>query len=398
MESLHRNWAARVFQIMTLYSKISTDPFQKGTSLSPKRNVIFLEPTSNGMENIFNGLEARNDGINGDTITWDDIDIDCEVSPPTLIEISYAMDEHGSGPTLNLTSDATKRMLREYLQNLEIHLTSRCAGLLEISTPETGDKLHDLYSPLRCIRWMHRTARDFIHEDDEWRNTLANLEVEESYVYARLLKAGHASICILKSLTSDETATLGIEANALIFAYHANGHEPTRHARTKVLEEIMRRQIWTGNFDLEEGTLYCLSDFVADTLAKKDAMMRNRSSKRLLRHLCSTFSITTRIYPFPTTKMVNCLLEMGDFPCRHLPMEVLGDLIWSWPRLVQRHGEDTRRLHIKYSEIDRFYQSQIDVVAAFLEANVDPLGTLACISMPSDFTLCRKTTRQSVRR
>lgn len=87
--------------------------------------------------------------------------IDIGVRPLSVIGLFIALEE-----VIDLT--ALKSMSVEELNmkydDIQIHLTARCAGLLEIATCRSLGKVRQDSQ----ICYMHRTARDFLEQGAQW--------------------------------------------------------------------------------------------------------------------------------------------------------------------------------------------------------------------------------------
>ncbi|KAF4635410.1 hypothetical protein G7Y89_g2688 [Cudoniella acicularis] len=340
--------------------------------------------------------------------------------PPTLIEFLHVMEnDNNPKPMENVQANRTRitaPALRSRFENIEAHLTARCAGLLEISAPHTTDPFYELFSPLRQIRWMHRTARDFVKEGTNWTRILDDSQFREPSAYLTLMKASVASIFIIAGENNsrddrcflDSKSMFGLVTNALIFAYQVNGDQNTRHPRTKLLTTLMRAGAWdpyaiqeilyhttvVRNFlppgemtFLQRATLYGLSDFVEDILAEKDEVTRSITTNALLGRLCSLAQVARGIFPFMTAKIVSCLLKASRFPPKRVESEAAIDQDFPWPGVPDVTSGTEANLVIHSRALLCFLESRIYAIEAFLDAGIDPTDTLYYV--PTNFKLCR---------
>jgi hypothetical protein len=83
----------------------------------------------------------------------------------TILEFDFALDE-------SLDYQVIRRMSSEDLsfkcKETEVHITARCACLLEVTV--TKDK--DDTSPDSLVQYLHRTARDYLEEPNRWNALL----------------------------------------------------------------------------------------------------------------------------------------------------------------------------------------------------------------------------------
>jgi hypothetical protein len=136
IEPIYLEWASKAFQIMRLSHQLSSDPFQK--SSSPVNSSV-----------------GKNIGEAGPR-------------PLTIIGLFFAIEEDLD---LSAVEAMSPSELNIKCEDTEVHLTARCAGLLEVSTSRGPTKAH----PRSQIRYMHRTARDFLEHETHWRKILSDV-------------------------------------------------------------------------------------------------------------------------------------------------------------------------------------------------------------------------------
>lgn len=110
------------------------------------------------------------------------------VEPLTILALFLAVngDRLGLKGVMSLQEDDVLFECKE----TGMQMTARCAGLLEISKRKLGSIWLDLTDP---IRYMHRTARDFIERDDIWKQLLSYTDETNFNPYESLMKS-----CILQ--------------------------------------------------------------------------------------------------------------------------------------------------------------------------------------------------------
>ncbi|CZR58688.1 uncharacterized protein PAC_08580 [Phialocephala subalpina] len=378
IEPCYLDWASKAFQFMIASAQLASDPFRRSMS-GP------IPTTTSDESNMGRG-----------------------VSPLTLIEFTFALDENNEWEGMTVLS---KPQLVSKLEETQIHLTARCAGLLEVS--DSGN-LTGFGSSFRRILWMHRTARDFVCQSTIWTKTMAGDCFGDPSACVGLMKSAIVSLSILecekawflrKDNPPNSSTMKPLAFNALIYAYHADGDSPTRKLRTKLLTKLLNTDVPfdhppslpRGKTPLDRATLYCLADFVEDLLTGSEPSTRRRTVEALFVPLCTPGRYWSQDYPFPTSRMLDCLLTMGNLPPRDTsdlratisPSQypgVYGDL----------YGEllNSNSFTIPPIKIPRFVESQLSIIGGLLKARVDPTGTLAYI--PKNFVLNKEAIQSNV--
>jgi hypothetical protein len=385
IEPIYLDWASKAFQCMVASVQLSSDPFRKSTFPAPE--VISTQA----------GADGSNAGV----------------APLRLIEFSFAFQEDYD---LNNKMVLTVDQLISKLQETVLHITARCAGLLEVEGPRT---LYGLYASFREIRWMHRTAHDFVRGCKIWTTSIDDDCFRDPFVCSLLMKGSLISIKEFagKDVERDKkigdemfTAALGQEealiSNAMTYAYHANGHSPTRSIRSKLLAGIRAvdelfgiSPLPFGSEVLEKATIYCLSDFVEDTLSEDEPRARTKSAQSLLSLLCSMQRFTSTQYPYPTRSIIECLLQMSNFPPRHtVEFQERDWKIWKtkFPGVlggsIKKGKGGDRKLAPR--EVSCLIETQLSIIQAFLKADVDPTDSLEYL--PRHFVLQIETMQAAV--
>jgi hypothetical protein len=380
IEPMHLEWASRAFQVMIASAQLSSDPFRRK----------FL-PESSFRANISSANEAG-----------------ARVVPLTLIEFTFAMDKvHDIGSTKDLSVDQLASMFEE----TQIRLTARCAGLIEVSNSET---LQRDSSATNRIRWMHRTARDFVCQSTQstlWTKTTAEDCFREPSVCFALMKACIMSLSVLTSQRAksengtDSCTSKDLASNSLIYAYHTDGDSNTRKIRSELLTMLMDFNIpshysaLSQHWDtfLHRAALYCLSDFVGDMLLKETRSDRRKLSMELLHLLCSPERCTSPDYPFPTSRIVNSLLRMAALAPRHFSGVADVESQSYFPGVLGTFPpESVSNLNLHPFEVSSFIKNQLSIVDYFLQADMDPTDSLGFL--PKDFVLHKETMQLTIRR
>ncbi|CZR66945.1 uncharacterized protein PAC_16845 [Phialocephala subalpina] len=344
IEPIYLEWASKAFQIMRLSRELSSDPFKK----------------------ISNKTTALSEHENSDE----------GVRPLTVIGLFLALEEDLDYDEFKLMSVEDQNLECE---DIQIHLTARCAGLLEVATAQTRGKIcQESY-----VRYMHRSARDFIEKDAQWSKVLCYTDPAVFSPSFSMMKS-----CIL-SLTMEgyefpvplrdmqRNAPQSTASDALIYAHHADGHTATRYQQTKLLETLapmgdllgplrMYRPISCFCF-LEHAAEFSLTCYVEDTLSAKDQESRSKAAAALLDHLFQGSEPTSPKMPLVTAKMVNTLIMLGAVP-RNLPPQSNEE--WApWSTVISWFPglhKTPRRF------IPRLLETLVAIIKVFLTAGADP--------------------------
>lgn len=338
IEPIYLDWASKAFQIMRASQALSSDPFRKCS----------------------NSTRSSSSTTNGDSGT----------SPLTIAALFLALEEESDIDVIRPMTDGQVDMICE---DTQIHLTARCAGLLEV-----GEAMGDIRQDSQ-IRYMHRTARDFLEQNDQWTKIL-------SYTTPALFSPHFAMMksCIISP--GKITARFGdtpsrIANDALIYAYHADGHQSTRRLRYKLLRRLTHMQALA---------LYCLHDYVMDTLSLMDPTTRSKTAEALLDHICDASHFKELVIPFVTAKMVRNLLI---FCTAHRRILSTRNGVWAgWLGLA---GLVPHHSHIPPGALSCFVRARIQIIEVFLEVGTtDPTETISRV--PSGFSLCPESFYETV--
>jgi hypothetical protein len=370
IEPIYFDWASKAFQYIVASGQLSYDPFRTST-LSEGMNM------PSGPVKIPNGVGSL-----------------------TLIELSFATQ---TDYDLDDANTMTADQLISKFQEILLHLTARCADLLEVSNSRN---LNGLSASFQVVHWMHRTAHDFVLGYTKWTTIIKDDCFRDPAVCFSLMKANLRSLKQLGSMNSTISKPLlrakeaALFTNSIIYAHYADGHLPTRTIRSKLLAVLKNVVVLPENtpvpLDLvREGTFYGLSDFVEDMLSKQDRPTRQASAKELLRRLCSPERFSSLQYPHPTRKMLNCLIKMGDFAPRRL-----SDVIdVKFPAVVggtalEFTNDPLSNRNFDSSQPSLFVESHFSIIDTFLKAGVDPTDSLAYL--PKNFVLPLRAMKETV--
>lgn len=373
IEPMYLDWALRAFQVMVASEQLGYDPFRRFTR--PGTSIV----TPEGDESVLG------------------------VSPLTLLEFSFALQEDYNLDDANLM---TENQLISQLEETLFHLTARCAGLLEVSDPKASQSLS---ASLSIIRWMHRTAHDFILGCTMWTNFMDDDCFRDPSICYMLMKG---SLISLRELTGKLGTFIPYEhepkkreevflSNAIVYAHHADGHFATRTIRSKLLADVINTKIpsetptpttmHNGRYLLiQDAALYGLVDFVEDTISMQDPLAQQASAKASLELLCSPSHLSGLQSPYTTRRMVDYLIKIGNFP----------------PRIISRarNEEDLPAVAGKFTtqlersltpvEVLCFIESHLSIIQSFLEADADPTDSLGYL--PKSFVLPLEAMQETI--
>lgn len=220
---------------------------------------------------------------------------------------------------------------------IRVHLTSRCAGLLEI--PQFEQK-----GPDASIQFLHRTARDFLYNSDIWNQMLGYTKDIAFEPHRSMLRASVLDLAIktadlsTKSDNIDKTVT-----SAMLYAYYTNLHQTSNELEISYLDNLdqvmtswsLAKKIggrfkdvhWTDRIllvslklrtDMEFmrlSTLYGLANYVGEKLAQLDGEDVAQIASTLL-HILLSHNPWPEDGDFPLQRpeMVSTLLHHGADP------------------------------------------------------------------------------------
>lgn len=374
IEPMYVEWASKAFQLMKRTRQLERDPF-RGAGLFLKR--------------------AKIKGV----------------LPLTSVVLFAALSEDYD---LRCIQEMSPEELRKRCEDTRIHLTARCAGLLELSSARDSTEIYQ-YSP---ITYMHRTARDFLEQESQWNKILSHttefspdvamlrasviLIVSRGFAkgprYPSMISGGWGQTVAENQLFSRTAEDIAV------YAYHADDHHPTRSLQTKLLKLfntwrsscMLEPPPITTNYDdpywLKDATLLSLSGYVRDILIDDDEFTRSKVAGVLLFYLFSSVHLERSRLMFPKPKMVRTLLQLSSnhmkYDQNYLPRLKMG-ACWPWTS-----GALSQVGKLDSSGIRRLVEACISQLHTFLTAGIDP--TDIGEGIPKSYLLCRESLLEDI--
>jgi hypothetical protein len=275
-------------------------------------------------------------------------------------------------------------------EDIQLHLTARCAGLLEVESSRNDAKVLQTSQ----IRYMHRTARDFIEQPTQWTKILSYTPPTTFSPSFSMMKA---CVSILRMGTSRcPISPQRMAQDVLIYGYHADGHLPTRRSQRELLTMLSEMKIEWKVFDmlpakatfLQRATAFSLSGYVEETLSVMEKSARLPIIEALLNAYYRGSHLVWQQIPLPTAKMTKCLLALVppqiDFYSKTKPWQGKPTIIGPVPPPFK----------MPLAIIPRFLETRISIVEMFLASRHDPTGTLGYI--PESFDFCSERLQSAV--
>jgi hypothetical protein len=393
IEPLYLEWASKTFQIMRRTIQLGFDPFQKTPITTTSKFPDFLEP-----QQVPPSVSAL---------------------PLTVVFLFAALCDDAE---LKDIQEMSKEELEMRCEDTRIHLTARCAGLLEVSVPKGSATI----SQGSTIVYMHRTARDFLEQESQWSKIISYTNQSRFSPDLAMLRAsvtmlmskGFSQINKPTGELSSSIALLGmpqhqkvfkvgfnldhlrIAEDVVIYAHHADDHDGSIDEQIKYLEVYNTwRTCWipqpphiTANFKdnnwLLGSTLLGLSGYVKSILGNQNKTEQPEVSGALLHALCSSEHFELSV-PFPKGKMVRVLLELSSNHVHSLPHALprlkVGSL---WPAALDSLGR-VQKFGSRIIITPRLVENCVAVLEAFLAAGIDPTDIPS--KVPPDYLLCHKS-------
>ena len=394
IEPVYFEWASKTFQIMRRMRQLELDPFQKTSITTTSKFPDFLES---------------------------------QQAPPSVsalpLTVVFLLAALCDDAELEVIQEMSKDELEMRCEDTRIHLTARCAGLLEVSVPKGPTTI----SQGSTIVYMHSTARDFLEQESQWSRIISctnqsrfspDLAMLRASV-TMLMSKGFSQVNTYTGELSSSIALLGmsqhqkvfkigfnkdhlrIAEDVVIYAHHADDDDDgSIDDQIKYLEVYNTwRACWipqsphiTANFKdnnwLLGSTILGLSGYVRSILGNKIKTRQPEISGVLLYALCSSEHFEPSV-PFPKGKMVRVLLELSSDHVYSLP-HALPRLKAGprWPAAfgalgnIQKSGSTT-------IITPRLVESYVAVLEAFLAAGIDPTNISG--KVPTDYLLSRKS-------
>jgi hypothetical protein len=201
-------------------------------------------------------------------------------------------------------------------EEMEVHLTVRCAGLLEV--------WKDKEKKINRVQYLHRTARDFIESDQVWKAIQQRTALTKFNPNASMVRS-----CLYQLLAGRDALTRSrydLVVEAMIFAYHANREKDKSYialldqidqAGSQLLELKPEKGYWNevvaGPSPSEHDSfltfaIQCdLSSYVEEKVKTRGDITSPKKEKSLLEYVVYRQSVTHTL-PF-SSGVANVLLE-----------------------------------------------------------------------------------------
>lgn len=394
IEPVYLEWASKTFQIMRRTRQLGLNPFQKTPITTTSKFPDFLEP---------------------------------QQAPPSVsalpLTVVFLLAALCDDAELEGIQEMSKEELEMRCEDTRIHLTARCAGLLEVSVPKGSATTMSQGS---TIVYMHRTARDFLEQESQWSRIISctnqsrfspDLAMLRASV-TMLMSKGFSQINTYTGELSSSIALLGmpqhqkivkvgfnldhlrIAEDVIIYAHHADDDDGSIDEQIKYLEVYNRwRACWipqpphiTANFKdnnwLLGSTILGLSGYVKSILGNQNKTGQPEVTGALLYAVCSSEHFEPSV-PFPKGKMVRVLLELSSDHVYSLP-HALPRLKAGprWPAALDSLGK-VQKSGSSTIITPRLVESYVAVLEAFLAAGIDPTNIPS--KVPPDYRLCHKS-------
>jgi hypothetical protein len=393
IEPIYLEWASKAFQIMRRTRQLGLDPFQKIPIATTSKFPDFLEPRQ-----APSSVSAL---------------------PLTVVFLLAALCDDAE---LEGIQEMSKEELEMRCEDTRIHLTARCAGLLEVSVPKGLATV----SQGSTVVYMHRTARDFLEQESQWSRIISctnqsrfspDLAMLRASV-TMLMSKGFSQVNAYTGEISSSIGFLGmpqhqkifevgfkldhlrIAEDVAIYAHHADDHDGSINEQIKYLDIYNTwRSCWipqsphiTANFKdnnwLLGSTILGLSGYVKSVLGSQNKTVQPEVSGALLHTLCSSEHFEPSV-PFPKGKMVRVLLELSSDHVYSLP-HALPRLKAGprWPSALDSLGK-VQKSGSTAIITPHLVESYVAMLEAFLAAGIDPTDIPS--KVPPDYILCHKS-------
>ncbi|KAH7418606.1 hypothetical protein BKA64DRAFT_635725 [Cadophora sp. MPI-SDFR-AT-0126] len=393
IEPVYLEWASKTFQIMRRTMQLGLDPFRKIQTTTASTFPDFLE--SQPAPPIVSTL------------------------PLTVVFLLAALCDDAE---LDDIQEMSKENLELRCEETRIHLTARCAGLLEVSMEKSSATIFQGST----IIYMHRTARDFLEQESQWSMIVSYTDQSRFSPDLAMLRAsvtmlmskGFSQMNTYAGQLSSSIVLLGmprhqkifkkgfnlghlrIAEDVVIYAHHADDHDGSINEQIKYLElyntwrtrwipqqshitESVKDTKW-----LLGSTILGLSGFVKSILVSQDKAVQSETSGALLYALCSSEHFEPDV-PFAKGKMVRVLLELSSDHVYSVPNALprfkMGP---RWPAALDSLGRIPKSDY-RTMITPHLVESYVEVLGAFLAAGVDPTDIPS--KVPPDYSLCRKS-------
>ena len=245
----------------------------------------------------------------------------------SLLKFHFAINKGISSTTYqNITSE----LLDISCQDTEVHLTSRCAGMLEVcSRKGHGSAIPFFTYP---VDYLHRTVGEYLEKDRYWSQLLHHTANTEFNPNVSLM---HGCILMISKLGKETKSLLRIAHCVLTHAFHADTDATTHKIQTEILDHLNQQMCllvlpeWMFYLSLGVtearkelaflllATIFGHSGYVRQKLEKhKHLLPSNNFASILLYKLFQDISSSQRLAtaPLPKLNMVELLLSFGADP------------------------------------------------------------------------------------
>lgn len=174
----------------------------------------------------------------------------------TLFELCLAVNESLTSDTV---CDMSHEGVRALCEETAVHIVARCACFLEVSSSMPNSK----------VRYLHRTARNFMEEPARWKGILSYTRRTSFAPYVRLMYSRSLS---LRRLACGQIEHLLISeaTRALTYAFYADEDRESHHTQVEILDYIdhvmtahsKEGKVWYNSTNCVTGKPGLISSFV----------------------------------------------------------------------------------------------------------------------------------------
>jgi hypothetical protein len=329
---VYMEWASKTFQMVRISRELEISPF--GESLPNTNDNLVVEPLS-------------------------------------ILKFHLAINEHMSFTTVQ---ELAHKSLAIPCQDTEVHLTARCAGLLELySRKRLDSSIPHLAS---SIGYLHRTVGEYLEKDRYWSQLLrytANTNFNPSVSLMR-------SCILMMSISGNDTKELQqIAYCTLTHAFHADSDATTHEVQITILDHLNEQMCssmspdWIFNSPLGVNearrelaflvlvTTFGHTGYIRQKLEKDNRLLPNSTTASIL--LCKLLNNgwgprNQRAGPLPELKMVALLISFGADP-NYRGQDNIHSYS-AWEHLLLSAADPQFRAHRRYLQIMKLLVSDVD--------------------------------------
>jgi hypothetical protein len=227
IEPIYLVWASKAFQIIRTVRELGTDPKPRLFKTRPSREMPVTRKVSTFRQklrtNSFVPSDLKEHDSTGDGLI-------------SLFELYLALDEDlDYDGVLEMTLSEDELITR--CQQTEVHLAMRTALLLEVAVSQK----HPEVGPNCPVQYMHRTARDFLEEEERWKWFSSRTEGSGFNPHVSMMWCHNINLHRISSLDSTDPARVTIAevaTKAIIHATYADTHSESHGAQVHILDNI----------------------------------------------------------------------------------------------------------------------------------------------------------------